>query len=77
MQAEIAKKRALKTDQEVIRQLESKKRPAQYTCGSGLDYMARRKDGMGYKSAMFWVFTHHNPTHEAQPLVANYGGDSP
>jgi hypothetical protein len=65
-EALIAKTRARDGDKAVIKVLENPKKESTYSCGNGLDYLARKRDGMDSQTAMLWVFTHHNHTNYAR-----------
>jgi len=52
--------RARKGDALVIKELEHLRKMPEYSCGNGLDYLARKRDGMDSETAMLWVFTHPN-----------------
>jgi len=53
-------------DAKLIKALENPKKIQNYSCGNGLDYLARKRDGLDSQTAMLWVFTHHNNTNYAQ-----------
>ena len=36
--------------------LENPKKIQNYSCGNGLDYLARKRDGLDSQTAMLWVF---------------------
>jgi len=64
--AQIAKLRARDGDKALIKVLENPRKVQTYSCGNGLDYLARKREGMDSQTAMLWVFTHHNNTNYAR-----------
>jgi hypothetical protein len=64
--AQIARNRARDGDKALIKALENPRKIQTYSCGNGLDYLARKREGVDSQTAMLWVFTHQNNTNYAQ-----------
>jgi len=66
--AQMARQRALRGDKVVIEELEKGDKQVEYTCGNGLDYLARKAENYTTGMAMLWVLTHQNPTDLPNPV---------